>query len=147
MRSVRLLTALAAATFACPAPAAYDTGQLINLSGALAASSPVFSNDQLNASGAGNAGYHALKCVVNIVSITGTLTVTIYGKDGASGTYNTLLTSAALASAGQTVLTVGPGMVAAANTVVNDYLPAIWRLGAAVVTGPVTGTVGCSVIE
>jgi hypothetical protein len=118
-----------------------DLGPVVTLNGVLAAGSPVFSADQFNSNA------HALKCVVNITAITGTLTVTVYGKDGASGGYYTVLASAALNSTGQTVLTVGPGMTAASNTVVNDYLPPLWRVGAAIVTGPATATVGCAVIE
>ena len=116
----------------------HDTGPLITLSGATAAA---FSPDQSNPS------THAAKCVVNLTSVTGTVTVTIYGKDGGSGTYYAILASAALNSTGQTVLTVGPGLTASANAVANDYLPALWRIGVAVATGPITGTIGCSLVE
>jgi hypothetical protein len=30
---------------------------------------------------------------------------------------------------------------------VNDSLPPTWRVGAAVTTGPVSATVGCSTVE
>lgn len=119
-----------------------DLGPLITLNGTLAAASPVFSPDQLNFSA------HAIKCVPVVTSVTGSVTVTIYGKDGASGSYYTLLAGAAINSVTTpVVLSVGPGLTAAGNVTANDYLPPIWRVGAAIVTGPVTATVGCAVIE
>ena len=82
---------------------------------------------------------------VNITVITaGSLTVTVQGKDAASGTYYTLLASAALATTGFTRLQVGPLIAAAANTVAQTYIPKTIRISAAVVTGPVTATIGVS---
>lgn len=56
-----------------------------------------------------------------------TLTVTVEGKDPASGKYYTLLQSAALALA-TTVLKVFPGATPAANLAANDILPRTWRV-------------------
>lgn len=62
---------------------------------------------------------------------TGTLTVTVQGKDPISGNYYTILASAALAATGTTPLRVFPGATAAANTVANDALPHTFRVNAA----------------
>ena len=94
-----------------------------------------------------NPSAHAAKCDIDLTSVGGTVTVTIYGKDGASGSYYSMLASPAINSAGSTVLTVGPGLTAATNSVASDYLPPTWRVGVVVATGSATGTVGCSVIE
>jgi hypothetical protein len=118
-----------------------ELGPVISLAGALSASSPVFSADIQNSLA------HEARCVVNITSITGNLTVTMYGKDAAAGQYYTLLASAALSSTGQTVLEVGPGLTVASNLVANDFVPPTWRVGAAISSGPVTATVSCSEVE
>jgi hypothetical protein len=116
-----------------------DLGPVLSLNGLTTSQ---YSSDEQNYSA------HALKCSVNITSITGTLTVTIYGKDGASGSYYSMLASPALNSTGLTVLTIGPGLTAASNSVDNDYLPPLWRVGAvAGGSGTVTGTIGCAEIE
>jgi hypothetical protein len=136
-----LVAAWVAVLLAAPLSSARaaDLGPVVTLSAAGAGTT--FSLDTLNPSA------HEARCAVNITSITGTLTVTLYGKDGASGMYYSLLASAALASPGLTVLEVGPALTAAANLTVNDYLPPTWRVGAAVATGPVSATVGCSTVE
>ena len=68
--------------------------------------------------------------LVNITAITGTsptLTVTIEGYDSASGTYYTLLESAALSAVGATLLTVYPGVTATANVSDSGHLPEFWQ--------------------
>lgn len=101
----------------------------------------VTSADQLNVNGRG------LKVFINITAITaGSLTVTIQGKDVISGTYYTILASAALAATGFTVLTVYPGATTTANVSIPDNLPRTWRISSVVATGPVTATVGASVL-
>jgi hypothetical protein len=102
----------------------------------------VNSTDQVNGSGRG------ILLVINITAITaGSLTVTLQGKDIASGVYYTLLASAALAATGTTVLTVYPGVVATTNVSANSPLSRTWRITSATVTGPVTATIGASVID
>lgn len=68
--------------------------------------------------------------VVDVTAATDTPSVvfTVQGKDTTSGKYYTILTSAAVTATGTTVLKVGPGLTAAANTVVNDMLPNVWRV-------------------
>lgn len=56
------------------------------------------------------------------------VTFTIQGKCPVSGKYYTVLASAAVAAVGTTVLRVGPGLTAAANTVANFNLPRTWRV-------------------
>ena len=54
--------------------------------------------------------------------------VTIEGKDPTSGTYYTILASAALVDSTFTRLLVYPGMAAAANVSANTPLPKTWRV-------------------
>jgi len=56
------------------------------------------------------------------------ITVTIQGKDLASGQYYTLLTGAAVTTVSTTVYRVYPGLTAAANSVANDVVPSIFRV-------------------
>ncbi len=113
----------------------------------------------LTAAGAGttnsadqtNPGARGVVVVADITAATGTIavTVSIQGKDAASGKYYTLLTSASLTGTGTTVLTVYPGLTPAANVTVSNVLPSTWRV--VVVSGPgvtpaVTMTVGACLI-
>jgi hypothetical protein len=69
--------------------------------------------------------------VIDVTSIHGgapSITVTIKGKDPASGKYYTILASVALNSVATTVLRVYPGLVASANATVNDILPPTWTV-------------------
>lgn len=121
----------------------YNAGALITHS---AASAGVNSSDQ-----DGNRG-RGVMVFVRISAITGTsptLTVTLQGKDEASGQYYTILASAALTATGLTVLKVYPGLTAAANTVANDILPSTYRVISAIGgTSPaVTATVSAVVVE
>lgn len=68
---------------------------------------------------------------INISAITGTsptLTVTVQGKDPHSGTYYTVLASAALSATGYTELVIFPGATAAANVSVSRPIPITWRV-------------------
>ena len=119
-----------------------DTGALITHT---AASAGVNGADQTNINGRG------IKVVVDVTAITGTvptLTVTLQGKDTASGKYYTLLASTAIAATGTTVMDVYPGLTAAANATANTTLPKTWRVISTIggTTPAVTATVGASVI-
>lgn len=57
-----------------------------------------------------------------------TMTVTIQGKDPVSGQYFAILQSAQLSASGFVVLTVYPGIAAAANVSASDVLPRTWRV-------------------
>lgn len=92
-----------------------------------------------------------VKVVIDITAITGTtpsLTVTIRGRDPMSGKAYTILASAALTATGTVVLTVYPSLVAAANLVANDVLPALWDvlLTVAGTTPAVTATIAASML-
>lgn len=107
-----------------------------------AASGTYVSGDQTNG------GARGVKVYLNISAIGASVTVTatVQGKDPVTNTYYTLLASAAKAATGFTVLTVYPGLTAAANTVASDVLPRTWNVSVAVVdtTGTPTFTVSCS---
>lgn len=100
------------------------------------------SPDLLNPYGRG------VKVIINTTAIgTGSITVTIQGKDPGSGFYYTILASAAIVTNVVTVLTVYPGAPATANVSANDALPRQWRI--AVVANnanPANYSIGASVI-
>jgi hypothetical protein len=100
------------------------------------------SPDQINEYGRG------LILVINITAVlSGNVTVTIQGKDLATGQYYNLLASSAISGTGNTVLTVYPGCIASANSVANLPLPRTWRIVASVSNGGnITGKIGASVI-
>jgi hypothetical protein len=78
---------------------------------------------------------------------TGSVTITIQGKDPASGKYYTLLTGAAVVTNSTNVYTVYPGAPATANVSANAPLPRTWRvLVTANNANATTYTVGASVI-
>jgi hypothetical protein len=89
-----------------------------------------------------------IKLVIDITANggTGTLTVTIQGKDPGSGKYYTILASTALAAVATTTLTVYPGIAASANVAASDVLPSTWRVQAVVGTNNVTATIGATVL-
>jgi hypothetical protein len=98
-----------------------------------------------------NLSHRGIKLYINISAVSGTgptLTVTIQGKDPVSGQYFTVLVSVALATTGETVLTVYPGLAATANVGANDVLPATWRVQALVAgtTPTVTATIAASLL-
>lgn len=86
---------------------------------------------------------------INISAWTaGSITVTVQGKDPVSGTYYTILTSAALAAVGFTTLRVYPGLTPVANLTENDILPRTWRVSVAVSSADsITYSIGNSVIQ
>jgi hypothetical protein len=59
---------------------------------------------------------------------TGSVTVSIDGKDPASGKYYNLLTGAAIGTNSTNVYKIGDGLTAVANAVANDRLPRIIRI-------------------
>ena len=89
---------------------------------------------------------------VNVTAVSGTnptTTITVEGKDVASGTYYTIGATAALAGVTTGPLRIYPGLTAAANTVISDCLPATFRVRFTVggtATPTITATVGCSLI-
>lgn len=116
-----------------------DTAALITATGATTTQTGA---DQPNVNGRG------VKVVLNMTNVgTGSVTLSIQGKDAASGAYYTILTGAAVTTVGTNIYTVYPGATAAAGAAVSDILPRTWRV---VVTAnnvnSTTYTVGASVI-
>lgn len=102
-----------------------------------------------NTSDLTNYNARGLHLVINVSAVTATpsVTFTIQGKDEVSGSYYTVLASAAITGTGTTVLKVYPGLTAAANTVANDVLPRTWRLLATHADADsITYSVGASLI-
>lgn len=88
---------------------------------------------------------YALHLVVDVVSGSPNLVVSVKGFDDVSDKAYTLLDSATI-NGGTTVLKVGPDYTAGAN-VAKDYLPAYWRVDVTQ-SGSVAATysIGASVI-
>lgn len=81
-----------------------------------------------------NLGYRGVLVFINVESVSvDSITVTVEGKSNVgSDEYYTILTSAAIGSAGLTVLEIYPGIAETANVSVNTVMPANWRITAAV---------------
>jgi hypothetical protein len=96
-----------------------------------------------------NEVWRGLHVVVDVTALgaSATLTVTIQGKDPASGKYYTLLASAAIASTGTTVLKVYPGLTAASNLTANDILPMNWRIRAVGAVAAVTAKISAHLVH
>lgn len=76
-----------------------------------------------------NYGARGISVYVKTTTIgTGSITLTIQGKDTASGDYYTLLAGAAIVTNTVNRYTVFPGNAVAANVTANDQLPHTWRL-------------------
>jgi len=96
-----------------------------------------------------NRRWRGVKVVIDITvdPAAAAVTFTLQGKDPTSGKYYTILASAALAAVATTVLTVYPGLVAAANLTANDVLPHEWRLAVTVAdTDSMTYSVGATLL-
>lgn len=120
-----------------------DTAALVTLAAHSSVGSPVVSADQTNLSARG------VNVVVDLTTVTtATVTVTIQGKDAASGKYYTLLAGSAKTSAGTTLMTVYAGTPASSNVAAGVPLPKVWRVSVAIAdnggTAAVTGTIGAS---
>jgi hypothetical protein len=116
-----------------------DSAALISASGA--------TTDQ-NSADQTNPNARGVKVVLDMTNVgTGSVTLTIQGKDAASGKYYTILASAAIVTNSTNVYTVYPGITAAANISASDVLPAKWRIKiTANNANPTTFTIGASVL-
>lgn len=74
--------------------------------------------------------YHrGLQVVLDMTTVgTGSVTLTVQGKDVASGKYYTVLAGAAVTTNSTNIYKIYPGLVAAANAVANDALPTTYRI-------------------
>lgn len=79
------------------------------------------------------------------VDATGAVVFNLQGQDAVSGQWYTIASSASIVAPGFSTLTVYPGITVASNAI-NSVLPRTWRVQAVVTTGPITATVGASVI-
>lgn len=83
-------------------------------------------SDQINVQ-----GISALTVVIDSTVIgTATLTVSIDGKDKASGKYYNLLTGAAISTNGTVRYKISPYLAGVANAIANDLVPVIFRITA-----------------
>lgn len=95
-----------------------------------------------------NANARGLKVVLDMTAVgTGSVTLTIQGKDRASQKYFTLLAGAAVTTNVTNVYTIYPGYPVVANVSANEVLPTTWRIVCtANNANPTTYTVGASLI-
>lgn len=101
------------------------------------------SSDQVNYNARG------AHIIISVTAAAGTPSIvyTVQGKDSISGSYYTILASAAIVGIGTTVLKVYPGITAAANASVSDILPRTWRIDYNESTGDsVTSSVSVSYV-
>jgi hypothetical protein len=116
----------------------------VSLIAAVAATTTQTGADQVNTtSGRG------VKVVLDMTAVgTGSVTLTIQGKDAASGKYYTLLAGAAVITNVTNVYEIYPGLPATANVSANTTLPRVWRvLVTANNANAATYSVGASVIK
>lgn len=140
---VKALLATIILTLAAINPAqAQNKGGVLLPSAARTATS-VTSSDVINSAGA------SVVVVLDVTAYTsGTLTLTIQGKDPASGKYYTLLTGAAVNSISTNVYKIGPGLPVTANVSANDLVPVAWRISIAGASTPIaTYSAGYSVVS
>lgn len=81
--------------------------------------------------GADTANYNArgIHVVLDMTVVgTGSVTLTLEGKDEVSGKYYTVLSGAAVTTNSTNVYKVYPGLTAAANAVASDVLPRTFRI-------------------
>lgn len=72
---------------------------------------------------------NALIVVLDMTVVgTGSVTVSIQGKDATSGQYRTLLTGAAITTNSTNTYKIGPTVAASANAIAQDYLPPTFRI-------------------
>lgn len=96
-----------------------------------------------------NYNARGLHLVVDVTAAAATPSVvfTIQAKDEISGTFYTVLASAAITGIGTTILRAYPGLTAAANLVASDVLPRTWRVIATHADADsITYSVGASLI-
>lgn len=76
-----------------------------------------------------NYNHRGIHAVLDMTAVgTGSVTLTIEGKDEASGKYYTILAGAAVTTNSTNVYKVFPGATAAANAVANDVIPRTFRI-------------------
>jgi hypothetical protein len=81
----------------------------------------------INSSDLINQGGKYLNLGINLTTVTtATITINIQGKDVVSGQYYTILSSTGIVTTGFTLLSIGPGLTAAANSVAN--IPSLPKL-------------------
>lgn len=96
-----------------------------------------------------NTSHRGIKVVFDATAVVGvgSFTLTIQGKDLASGKYYTLLAGAAVTTVSTNVYTVFPGAPATANVSANDQLPKTFRILATYNSGTsLTFTVGVTLL-
>jgi len=74
-------------------------------------------------------GYRGLVVYVSMTAVgTGSITMTIQGKDPTSAVYYTILAGAAVITNVFNVYRVYPTITAVSNAIAQDALPAVWRI-------------------
>jgi hypothetical protein len=93
------------------------------LASAARSAATVSASDQINNT------WSRVHVIINVSAYTsGNYTPKVQGKDPVSGNYYDLCVGTAISATGLTVLKVGPGFGAVANSVCADMLPRTWRV-------------------
>lgn len=86
-----------------------------------------------------NVGGNGVHVVLDTTAFTsGTVTLTIQGKDPASGKYYTLLAGAAVVGTSTNVYKVCKGCPVTTNISANDMLPTVWRISISGASTPIS---------
>ena len=98
-----------------------------------------------------NHTWRGVNLIIDVTGVSGTaptLVVALRGKDPTSNKYYTILASATISTVSTTVLSVYPGLTAAANSVANAVLPRTWDVVATIggTTPSFTMSIGASVL-
>lgn len=73
--------------------------------------------------------YRGIVVVLDVtIAGTGSITLSIEGKDPVSGTYRVILAGAAVTTISTNVYKVYPTITAVANSIAQDFLPSVWRV-------------------
>ncbi len=119
------------------------SNQAIILLASAAVSSTISSSDEINHN---SKGAHFIIDVSAIAS-TGTITVSIQGKDSISGNYYDILVGSTITATGTTALKVYPGIGQIPNGSASDILPRTFRVTCTYGgSGTITYSVSCSLI-
>lgn len=84
---------------------------------------------QINSADVVNTYYRGVHVVVTVTNyVSGSYTVTIQGRNNATGSYYDLLVSSAITANGQTILKIYPGISGSVGGAASDFLPHTWRV-------------------
>lgn len=89
-----------------------------------------------------------VKVTIDVQSIaSGSLVMTVQGKDRISSKYYDILATTAVLAATTKTLTIYPGIAAANNVSASDVLPYDWRVTVTAASGTAAYTIGATILS